>query len=269
VPYDLLVCDLDGTIVDGTMALDPALVGAFKRAAGLGLLITIATGRMPQSAERYCVELDIRAPAIYYNGALIRDPAGGSDLLAHQLPRGILAQVLEVFANAPAHPIFFRDEALYCLEATPFIRQFCADEGLRANVIPDPVEFLHLGGFVKGLFIGHPRDLALLRADLELVVGDGARLVRTAERYLELLPAGVSKGAALHRLAAHLGVPMERVVAVGDHHNDIEMIRAAGLGVAMPHAPEAVRAAADRVAPTLDDGGLLRLLAEVMPAHFP
>jgi hypothetical protein len=266
--YDLLVSDLDGTIVDSAMALDPRLVAAFRRAAGLGLAITVATGRMPQSAERYCVELDIRAPAIYYNGALIRDPAGGPDLLAEQLPRGILAEVLEVFTSAPAHPIFFRDEELYCLEVTPFIRQFCADEGLRANVIPDPAGFLRLGGFVKGLFIGHPRDLSILRGDLERAVGPAARVVRTAESYLELLPAGVSKGAALHHLAGHLGVPIERVVAVGDHDNDIEMIRAAGLGVAMPHAPERVRAAADRVAPADEDGGLLRLLAELVPGYF-
>lgn len=266
--YDLLVCDLDGTILDESFALDPGLVAAFKNAAGLGLGITIATGRMPRSVERYREELDIRVPVIYYNGAIVRDPAGGRDLLSHRLPRGILAAVGDVFAEAPAHAIFFRDEQLYCLEATPFIRQFCADEGLRANVIGDPAEFLGLGGFVKALFIGHPRDLEVLRADLEAAVGGSARLVRTAERYLELVPTDACKGAAVRWLAAHLGIPMERVVAVGDHDNDIEMIRAAGLGVAMPHAPPGVRAIADRVAPPAAAGGLLRLLAEVAPGIF-
>ena len=185
-----------------------------------------------------------------------------------ELPRGILATAREAFSAAPVHPIFFRDEQLYCLDRTLPIRQFCDDEGLRAHVIPDPEEFLRLGAFMKGLFIGHRTDLGVLRADLAGVLGDDVRLVHTAEHYLELLPVAATKGAALAHLAAHLGVSLDRVVAVGDHDNDLEMVEAAGLGVAMAHAPESVRAAADRVAPAPEDGGLLRLLAEVLPESF-
>jgi Cof subfamily protein (haloacid dehalogenase superfamily) len=267
VGYELLVCDLDGTLIDHSLTLEPALVAAFKRAAAAGLGITMATGRMPLSVDFYREALDIRLPVIYYNGGLIRD-AAGMELLRRELPRGILAKVRELFSAAPVHPIFFRDEQLYCLDRTLPIRQFCDDEGLRAHVIPDPEEFLRLGAFMKGLFIGHRRDLVVLRADLEGLLGDDARLVHTAEHYLELLPVASTKGAALAHLAAHLGVPLDRVVAVGDHDNDLEMIEVAGLGVAMAHAPESVRAAADRVAPAPADGGLLRLLAEVLPESF-
>ena len=55
---------------------------------------------------------------------------------------------------------------------------------------------------------------------------------------------------------------------MGDQENDLEMIEAAGLGVAMPDAPERVRAAAGRVAPTARDGGLLALFRELMPERF-
>jgi Cof subfamily protein (haloacid dehalogenase superfamily) len=267
VGYELLVCDLDGTLIDHSLALEPALVAAFNRAAAAGLGITIATGRMPLSVDFYREALDIRLPVIYYNGGLIRD-AAGMELLRRELPRGVLAKVREVFSAAPVHPIFFRDEQLYCLDRTLPIRQFCDDEGLRAHVIPDPEEFLRLGAFMKGLFIGHRRDLVVLRADLEGLLGDDARLVHTAEHYLELLPVASTKGAALAHLAAHLGVPLDRVVAVGDHDNDLEMVEVAGLGVAMAHAPESVRAVADRIAPAPADGGLLRLLAEVLPESF-
>lgn len=265
--YELLVCDLDGTLIGHSMALEPALVAAFKGAAAAGLGITIATGRMPLSVDFYRETLDIRLPVIYYNGGLIRD-AAGIELLRRELSRGILAKVREVFSAAPVHPIFFRDEQLYCLDRTLPIRQFCDDEGLRAHVIPDPEDFLRLGAFMKALFIGHRRDLVVLRADLEGLLGHDARLVHTAEHYLELLPVASTKGAALAHLAAHLGVPLDRVVAVGDHDNDLEMVEVAGLGVAMAHAPESVRAVADRVAPAPADGGLLRLLAEVLPESF-
>ena len=95
--------------------------------------ITIATGRMPRAVELYRGELEIRLPLIYYNGALVHDHAGGADLLALSLPRGALANALEVLVTAPVHPLFFRDEQVYCLEPSLPVRQFCDSEGLRAK----------------------------------------------------------------------------------------------------------------------------------------
>ena len=194
--YDLLVSDLDGTLLDDEMRLDPALVEAFHRAAERGLAISLATGRMPA------------------------------------------------------------------------VRRYCEEEGLTVDVIPDVAEFLGLGAFIKSLLIGHPRDLDVVREELTPIVAEHGRLVRTRHDYLEIIPVAASKGAGLARLAQHVGVPLARVVAVGDQENDIEMLREAGLGVAMPHAPEVVRRAADRVAPAAADGGLLRLLGELVPRHF-
>ncbi|HET7874877.1 MAG TPA: HAD-IIB family hydrolase, partial [Methylomirabilota bacterium] len=202
------------------------------------------------------------------NGALIRDHESGRDLLSHQLPRGVLRRAWDVFAHAPVHPLFYRDDQLYCVTETLPIRRYCDDEGLRLNEIPNPEEFLALGAFIKTLFIGHPDSLGILREELEPVVGEGARLLRTRLDYLELIPAEASKGAALRHLAEHLGVRLERVIAVGDQENDREMIEAAGFGIAMPHAPDFVRAVADRVAPGPEKGGLLTLLRELLPEHF-
>jgi Cof subfamily protein (haloacid dehalogenase superfamily) len=265
---DLLVCDLDGTLVDKSLELDPALVEAFHRAAERGLLISLATGRMPPGAERYRAELGITAPSIYYNGALVRDPAEGRDLMALTLPRGILGRTYEIFANAPVHPIFYRDDQIFCLEATYAIRDYAEAQEVPFNVIPDPDEFLALGAFVKSLFIGHPAVLPVVREDLAGRVGDAARLVMTRTDYLEMIPAAASKGTALPALAAHLGVGLEDVVAAGDQENDLEMIQAAGYGIAMPDAPAAVRAAADRVAPSPAEGGLLAALRDVLPRYF-
>jgi Cof subfamily protein (haloacid dehalogenase superfamily) len=268
VSYELLVCDLDGTLIDDSMALEPALVEAFRHAAARGLAISLATGRMPAAADRYRDELEITAPVIYYNGALVRGGDGGPDLVSLTLPRGVLHRAWEVFSQAPVHPIFYRDERLFCVERTLAVRRYCDEEGLRADVVDDPAEFLRMGAFVKTLLIGHPNDLDIVRAELTPTVAEHGRLVRTRRDYLEIIPVGASKGAALARLAAHLGVPIERVVAAGDHENDVEMLRAAGLGVAMPHAPEPVRRAADRIAPAASQGGLLRLLGELFPGRF-
>lgn len=264
--YDLLVCDLDGTLIGDSMTLDPALVEAFHRATSRGLTISLATGRMPAAADSYRDELGITAPVIYYNGAVVRGGTG-PDLVSLTLPRGVLRRAWTMISQAPVHPIFYRDDRLFCAERTLPVRRYCEEEGLTVDVIDDP-EFLGLGAFIKSLLIGHPRDLDIVREELTPIVAEHARLVRTRRDYLEIIPVEASKGAALAQLVAHLGVPIERVVAVGDQENDLEMLRAAGVGVAMPHAPEPVRRAADRVAPAAAEGGLLRVLGELFPGHF-
>lgn len=268
VGRDLLVCDLDGTLLDGSLTLDGSLVDAFHAARDRGLLISLATGRMPPGAEPYREELGLTEPSIYYNGALVRDPGTGADLLALTLPRGCLGETYAIFAHAPVHPLFYRDDRLHCLDRTLPIRGYAAEQGLPLEVIEAPEEFLALGAFVKTLFIGHPAVLPTLRAELEPVVSGRARLVMTRKDYLEIIPAAASKGAAVRWLAARLDVPLERVVAVGDQENDLEMVEAAGVGVAMPQSPPRLREVADRIAPEPGRGGLLAVLRDVLSGYF-
>jgi hypothetical protein len=264
----LLVSDLDGTLIDGTGVLAPELVAAVARAIERGLAVSLATGRMPPGAARYRDELGLTAPLVYYNGALVRDHEGGRDLLSLTLPRGLLWEAYEIFAQAPVHPLFYRDDELYCLERSMPVRGYADEQGLRVHEIPDPPSFLRQGSFVKSLLIGHPAILPVVREELGALTGEAARLVMTRADYLELIPTQASKGAALRVVAEHLGVPLAETIAVGDQENDLEMLEAAGVGIAMPHAPDSVRAAADLVPSRPGVGGLLALLAELAPEHF-
>jgi Cof subfamily protein (haloacid dehalogenase superfamily) len=264
----LLVLDLDGTIVDKSMRLDPALVRAVRDAIGRGLRVTLATGRMPPSSQPYWEELGITEPVILYNGALVRDPASGDDLFQSALPSGLPWTAFPAYANAPVHPLFFQGDSLYCLEQTLPVTAYCEEQHLVADRIDEPQGFLSTGEFVKCLFIGHPQVLPIVREDLGPLIGGAARLAQSRPDYLEMLPTAASKGTALEWLAQHLGIPIARTIAIGDQENDLEMIHAAGVGVAMAHAPDHVRAAADRVAPPPEAGGLRALLAELLPAYF-
>ncbi|HUO63221.1 MAG TPA: HAD family hydrolase [Terriglobales bacterium] len=266
--YRLLVCDLDGTLLDNPPDLDLALVDGLRRAMERGLIFTIATGRMPPGTLRYRDELGVTAPMIFYNGALVRDHEAGQDLMTLTLPRGILWQAHDVFAHAPVDPLFYRDDRLYCLAESFAVRKYSEEQRVPLEVIDTPSEFLRLGGFVKTLLIGHPATLPTVRADLEAVLGDAARLVMTRADYLEIIPPAASKGAAIRFLADHMGVPLAEAIGVGDQENDLEMIKAAGLGIAMPRAPETVRQAAGRVAPPDDHGGLLSLFTQILPQYF-
>lgn len=263
----LLVLDLDGVVLDDAMRVDPTLEDGLRRAMARGLRATLATGRMPRATRPYWERLGISTPVILYNGALVHDPRSGEALYTRSLPLGLAGAVYPIFAGAPVDPLFFQGDMLYCLKTTGPVLAFCRDEALEAIELADPETFLREGRFAKALFIGDPAVLPGLRDELGRAVGD-ARLVLSRPDYLELLPAGASKGAALRFLAGRLGIALESVIAVGDHENDLEMIQVAGVGIAMPHSPPHVRAAASRVAPPPAAGGLAALLAELCPEHF-
>jgi hydroxymethylpyrimidine pyrophosphatase-like HAD family hydrolase len=82
---------------------------------------------------------------------------------------------------------------------------------------------------------------------------------------VELLHLRANKGAAATALAESLGVPMSEVAAAGDGLNDVELLRAAGVSIAMPEAPPGVREAATHVAPPRSAGGLVRAVEELFP----
>ena len=69
----------------------------------------------------------------------------------------------------------------------------------------------------------------------------------SCEQYLEIIPRGLSKGNVLVQLAQRLGIPIENTVAAGDAANDLSMLRAAGIGVAMCNGTDEAKAAADAV----------------------
>jgi hypothetical protein len=88
-------------------------------------------------------------------------------------------------------------------------------------------------------------------------------IVRSHANFVEGNPLGVSKGDALRRLADHLGIPREQVMAIGDQGNDVAMIAWAGVGVAMGNGAPAAKAVAHWIAPSLSANG-----AAVAIEHF-
>jgi Cof subfamily protein (haloacid dehalogenase superfamily) len=247
VRYALVAFDLDGTLLapDGAV---PVATHAFLEELGRSARVTLATGRSLASARRYVVDLGITTPVILYHGAVVWDPKTGAPLREHRIPPDLARRALAAALRFPIHPQLYRaveDPTIYVAHLTPPIRAFLARENRKAQAVGDLAPWADQGP-LKLLFIGDPLGLgeaedALRQAVPELTV------VRSEREYVEVLPPGVCKGEALAWLCVRLGIPLERVVAVGDQPSDLSMIERAGLGVAMAHAPEEVRAKADVV----------------------
>lgn len=259
MPYRLVVADLDGTVRSRTLGITEGVRRAVTEARARGVRVCVATGRMWPSAERWVRALGADPPVILYNGGRVFDFATNRILLDRRLPGEAARRALAVLRQDPAVQIhLFLNDRVYVERAHPLTEAYAADDGLSYEVVPAFDTLLREEPH-KMLLIGAPeRVQALGRALREAAVPVHA--VQSEPTYLEILPHGVTKGAALLAMLDALGIPPAEVIAVGDGWNDLEMLEAAGLGVAMGHAPEGVRARADHVCGTSEEEGFVEVI---------
>ncbi|HYM70181.1 MAG TPA: Cof-type HAD-IIB family hydrolase [bacterium] len=247
--YGLLVADIDGTLVGEDKVVPPGVAAAVRAARDRGVRVCLATGRMWDAARPFAEAIEADSPAILYNGALVYDFAADRALWAHRLPLEVAARLLPVLRRFPqTSPLVFVRGRVYAERQTPFVDVYARRDRLTVE-IATPFERVMSEDPVKLLIVGRHEDLLELRRAIDAAAGPAVSQVFSQSDYLEVLPSGVSKGAALPVLARAVGVPLSRTVAVGDNHNDLTMLQAAGLGVAVADAPPEVLAAAKATCP--------------------
>jgi Cof subfamily protein (haloacid dehalogenase superfamily) len=259
VTYRLVVVDLDGTARSRRFGITPGVRAAIDAARARGVRVSVATGRMWRSAEPWVRALGVDPPAILYNGGQVFDFASGRTLYERRLPAAGARAALELIRRDPeVQPHLYVDDRVLVERPHPLTDAYTADDGLAADVVPS-FEPLLAADPRKILVIG-PRERieGLQRA----VLGAGlpVHAVQSEPVYLEILPRGVSKGEALRAMLHGLRLEAQETIAIGDNWNDVEMIEAAGLGVAMGHSPEGVRARADYVCGSAEEEGVREVI---------
>jgi Cof subfamily protein (haloacid dehalogenase superfamily) len=257
--YRVVVVDLDGTARSRQLGITPGVRAAVAAARARGTLVCVATGRMWPSAAPWVERLGADSPAILYNGGQVLDFVTGRTLYERRLPRDTAAEALRLIRRYPdVQPHVYLHDRVYAERRHPLSDAYAADDGLAYEVVPslaallddDPYKILVVGSAADAEALGH----AVLGAGLPV------HAVHSEPTYLEILPPGISKGTALLAMLDALGVAPAETVAIGDNWNDLEMIVAAGLGVAMGHAPEGVRARADYVCGTAEEEGVREVI---------
>ncbi len=263
--YRLIVLDVDGTLVDRERRISTDTLRALAAAQARGIRVTLATGRMYASARPYADRIHADAPLILYNGARIQDAAGGTIRYSVHLPRTQATRGLRLAQQFDVHANLYLGERIYIDRVNEVSRESARKDGVEQVPVGDLVRFLEKQPEdpVKILLIGPGERLEALAAAYRSGAPGGSdlpHLVRSEAAYLEIQPRGITKGAGLTRLCGLLGIPASAAVAFGDNLNDLEMIQAAGLGVAMGNAHSDLKRAARIVAPNNDQDGVAAVL---------
>jgi Cof subfamily protein (haloacid dehalogenase superfamily) len=269
--YRLLALDVDGTLLDPAGELRSAVQEAVMAVQQRGLRVVLCTGRRFRTARPLAQALQLDGPLVVHNGALVKDLASGQTLQQSYIAAEMYHPALALLRRLSTPMMYvdaFHENVDILTEpmerAHPFQREYLQDQLAHCRIVDDIASPLAHGVLMLSI-MADGTNLQALRPVVGQTMGTRGRVHLLVNKnyqgyILEILHAKVSKWQALQQLAAQQGITPEEIIAVGDDHNDLDMIRYAGLGIAMGNAVDTVKAAADAITSSNAEDGLAQAL---------
>jgi Cof subfamily protein (haloacid dehalogenase superfamily) len=263
----LIALDIDGTLLDSRWQLPEANRAAVAEATRRGIEVALVTGRRYDFAMPIAMQVGCPLTMIVNNGALIRS-AKGETQLRHLLPRDVATDVLSRTAPWREGTAVIFDRPL---ENQLMLESLDPDDTMRYAYYSRNKQFI---GFAK------PLETCLTEDPIQVMLSGRVAPMREAEaalrqdgfadRYslavtlyeardfamIDVLNPTISKGFALAELASIRGFARDEVMAIGDNHNDLEMLRFAGVPVVMGNSVPELKAFGWHETLTNDDSGV-------------
>ncbi len=252
----LLALDLDGTLLNSRGAIPDANRAAIRAAEDRGVLVTIATGRRFRDGRPVGIKLELNAPLVTHNGALLKYADTLETVSASLLASKTALEIVRVgkefggdaLVSADPHgkgALLYDRVSEDNIPLQKYLRWAKSLHGSEAEEAVSHVanlsEILHEHEVIHISFSGNCERMAEMAELLTAELGDGITLLETIYPRLDftlidILPPDASKGKGVERLALLNQLEPENVMAIGDNFNDIEMLEFAGTPVVMGNA---------------------------------
>ncbi len=254
--YRLVAIDVDGTLMERGKPVSSNVRRAIERAQNQGTIVTLASGRMFPLLEHLVSDLKITSPVICYGGALVVDPGTRRSLYERGVPLDLARAVIQEARRRDLTARVYVGEQVFVEQMAPGAYNFESLQRVNAVKVPDLVA--HVDRDPTHLAIDAPPERTRALVEEMRRVFSPALHVTTGHPLLtEFSHPDVHKGSALAWLASEVGVSREQTLAIGDDWNDLEMLRFAGLGVAVANAhPDVLALAAIATVPSVSEDGV-------------
>ena len=264
--YKLIAMDLDGTLVNDDKVIMPRTREALMEAQRRGIRLALASARPSPGLfkERDALRMqEYDSVLMSYNGGRIVRACDGKVLFQTTMDIQQARDMLRRLESLPVVPILDDGVQFYVTDRTAFMVEYeCWNNSMTCAEVDNLADFLHFAP-VKILIAVQPEQLPEVKERIAAFLPENLAVVQTAKFYLEIIPRTINKGQGIFDVCHALGIRPEEVIAFGDAENDIPMLRAAGLGVAMGNAAESVKAAADRVTLSCNDDGIAAVIESI------
>ena len=255
----LIAIDVDGTLLNSRKELTAATVEAIQAAEAQGIRVCICSGRPISDCREYIDRLPSMRYIVTCTGAQVIDLQTGADIFRNALTAEELRMLYAIICRYDTFPEIFDDAGGVHNRVSDLTKEVVRDEAMLALLLRMHIAEEDLDAYVANytgltnkihMFFKDLTHKPKLREELEALPYE---VMESDFDDLEIMPRGVDKAVGLAKLAEHLGLKAEEVLALGDGGNDAAMLRWAGLGVAMKNASAEAKAAADRVSDHTND----------------
>ena len=263
----LIALDIDGTLLDYDGSLSAAVRDAVIAAENAGHHVVLASGRDMTAMQPIVAQLGLtNGWMVCSNGCVIvrLDPHFGAGYWIEQVSTFNAEPLIkEIAAHLPTARFAVEDVGRGYRVNKPF------NEGeLAGDYQVVPFNQLAGGGLVTRVVIRGgdetPEEFSEAISQLGMT---GVGYFVGFNAWMDVVPDGVSKASALEHVREKIGIPPEHTLAIGDGHNDIDMLQWAGRGVAMGQADLEVRMAADHVTESVSRDGVAHALRPILPVR--
>lgn len=262
----LIASDMDGTLLNEKMEISKENIAAIKKAQAAGIKFMVATGRSIEEAMPILKAAGITCQFITSNGAQIFDE-DGQNIATVGIERAKLRQVVAILRGHNLYFELFTDQggftensearlttvAQWLKSTSPTLSEAQALDIAKAHMTTLPIHdvanfdevLANTSLMILKVFVMANIDTpSLLSAKAELLKISGLSITSSGANNIEVNHCDAQKGQALTKVADKLGIPLTAVAALGDNFNDVSMINAAGVGIAMGNAETDVKAIA-------------------------
>lgn len=247
--YKLLAVDIDDTLLNTKKELTEGVRSALMNIQEKGVRLAICSGRLPYSARKFAEALGVfehNGYFVSFNGGMVfnsRDEV----IFDKVMDRKFLEPIYDVLRPTTVATVVHKYGEMFTdKEGNRYIELSSRTNGLPLNLVGDIARFVDWD-LHKMVLVDEHETLETVKKILEEKFGDELDLYYSAPYFLEIMPKGVDKGTGLSEICKDMEIEPEEAVAVGDNFNDLAMIRAAGMGVAMKNSPPEVKAQANYV----------------------
>lgn len=254
----MVATDIDGTILKWSGEFSPAVIRCIKNLNENDIKVVLITGRMHGSTVPIAEKLGLNTPVVSYQGGLIKD-LNNNTLYQKNLPCDCAKEIIRWARENNIHINLYMNDKLYVEKDSSAIQKYIQGKFVNYNVcsfdkldIADVNKILAIDYNDADRVTGWVEELSIKFPDLYIV--------KSTPYFCEIGSKDAKKSSGIEHLCNMWGIKKEEVLAIGDQNNDIELLKAGGIAVAMGNATEELKQYADYITDTVDDDGFVKAI---------
>lgn len=255
----LVATDIDGTILIPEGEFTQGVKNCIQKLCKKGIKVVLVTGRMNAAAKLIAQDLGLITPVVSYQGGLVT--YNNETLYERYLSEDQTKRVLDWAKKENIHINLYNNDILYSEKVCYEVQRYC--NNLHTQYEVKPFSEIKKEKINKLLAINYnePEKIDQYEKELPEMFPD-LYIVKSTPYFLEFSNKEASKSCAVRFLQKHWGLKQEEILTIGDQNNDIELLKAGGIKIAMGNATEELKKQADYITDTVYNDGFVKAIEQ-------